>query len=328
MGQHENASSKKRENVVALALAVGVALVLAILIWQVSAHHTRSTEEARHRAQDHANGTERRIERACGGTEPAAMMECVAEQVAASREDQRAEYDLSAQQRMADWALLSMIAAVFTTALTAVALWFVKGTLEATQKAVEDTSTATDAMLAANVIAKRAADMAEIGAAEQAELFRGQLAVANRNAGASIAMQRPWLDVAIEFREPDVRYGQRLSYQIRVTNAGHNPALRVRVVSLVRRHDMEDPNLHDLSLIIRLAREGWSNHPMVFPGKPIIDGGYAGPMEGQDTIICVCAAYRMTGSDEDHLTAIAFYAYIDGETGEFKAVAQGHGVIT
>lgn len=326
MGQKQTNAGVRLAVKIAGLIALGA--VAAIFTWHISAYHTRSSYDADRRAQEYAEAASPRIHRACGGAEPAAVVECVAKQVAATREDQRSEYDLSAQERMAKWSLWTMIAAAVTTMLTAIALWFIKGTLDATREAVEDTGKATEAMLAANEIAKRAADMAEQGAVEQAALFRGQLAVANRNADASIAMQRPWLDVALEFRDEDTGWEHGISYTVRTTNIGQNPALKVRVVSLVRPHDMEDPNLHDLSEIIQRAREGWSNYPMVFPEKPIFDGGFSGPIDGQDTIICVCAAYRMTGSDEDHLTAIAFYAYIDGETGKFNAMAQGHGIIT
>ncbi len=66
----------------------------------------------------------------------------------------RAEADLMAQQDMAFWAMLMFFASLVTIAITAIGVWLVKRTLDATLKAVEDTSVATAAMREANEIAR------------------------------------------------------------------------------------------------------------------------------------------------------------------------------
>lgn len=142
MRPEDISASKKRANLIAGALAVGLPIILATFIWHASAYHTRSTDDARRHAQDYAESADASIQRACRSAEPAALVECVGKQIAATREDQRAEYDLSAQDRMAEWAFWMMAAAVFTTALTAVALWFIKGTLDATRQAVHEAQSA------------------------------------------------------------------------------------------------------------------------------------------------------------------------------------------
>jgi hypothetical protein len=64
-------------------------------------------------------------------------------------------YDLGAQWLMAMWALGQLI-------LTAWGVVLLRGTLDATREAVDDTSKATEAMLAANVIAEGVAAQAKI----------------------------------------------------------------------------------------------------------------------------------------------------------------------
>lgn len=77
-------------------------------------------------------------------------------EVHAEREQQRADADLQAQQDMAFYALLMVVATVATVIITGVGVWFVKRTLDATLQAVKDTGEATQAMLEANRIAKDA----------------------------------------------------------------------------------------------------------------------------------------------------------------------------
>lgn len=61
-------------------------------------------EYAHERAQAYAADANRRVAQACPQGEPQAFIECVVEVVTTTRENQRAEHDLDAQQEMADWA--------------------------------------------------------------------------------------------------------------------------------------------------------------------------------------------------------------------------------
>lgn len=97
-------------------------------------------------------------QRTCVGTEPGAVFDCVYEKVEASQDQARAEQDLDAQQGMKFWAAIMAIFTLATVLITAVGVWFVKRTLDATLEAVEDTGRATDAMLAGNEIAQKSAE--------------------------------------------------------------------------------------------------------------------------------------------------------------------------
>jgi hypothetical protein len=119
----------------AVAVAAGLGLVFAV-IWYISAYQTQSTLEAKHQADKRAEQTKGDIDRACVGiSDQAALRECISREIEASRADQRAEYDLSAQERMAEWALWMMGVSALTMALTGGALWYVKLTLHATREA-------------------------------------------------------------------------------------------------------------------------------------------------------------------------------------------------
>ena len=91
---------------------------------------------------------------ACVERQGTAMVECVSEVVGAAQEQSTAQQDLYAQQDMSRWTFWLRIFTGITVAITALGVWFVKRTLEATLEAVEDTSKATDAMVEANHIAQ------------------------------------------------------------------------------------------------------------------------------------------------------------------------------
>jgi hypothetical protein len=142
-----------------VALVAGAATIW-IFAWNISAHQAQHSLAADSNAESYAGATQARIARACSGGKAPAVLECVAEQVEASREDQRAEYDLSAQNRMADWAFLTMLWGFATTIISGLALWFLKGTLDATREAVADAGDATQAMKRANEISALAMEHA------------------------------------------------------------------------------------------------------------------------------------------------------------------------
>lgn len=73
-----------------------------------------------------------------------------ATELQAEREQQRADADLQAQQDMAFYALLMVIATVATVLVTAVGVWFVKRTLDANLEFLKESQNATAAMLEAN----------------------------------------------------------------------------------------------------------------------------------------------------------------------------------
>lgn len=131
-----------------IILALGLAIGLGWLTGLESERRYQSPHRHAERAKADA-------QRACSGTEAPAVFECVYDKVEASEETARSEQDLSAQQRAASSALVAAIVSFVTLIVTGIGVWFVKQTLDATLKAVEDTSAATVEMQKANVIAER-----------------------------------------------------------------------------------------------------------------------------------------------------------------------------
>ncbi|MDT0576780.1 hypothetical protein RM533_11405 [Croceicoccus sp. F390] len=123
-------------------------------------------------------------------------IETISSDAQAQRAEQRAETDLQAQQDMAFYALLMFIASLVTIAVTAIGIWYVKRTLDATLAAVKGAEIATDAMKEANRIADQA--------------------------------QRPWLTVDLNFDFTD-EHGSLLFCNITITNIGRSPAYNVSV---------------------------------------------------------------------------------------------------
>tara|TARA_R110001606_G_scaffold88649_2_gene199636 strand:+ start:23410 stop:24351 length:942 start_codon:yes stop_codon:yes gene_type:complete len=124
--------------------------------------------------------------------------ECIEQAIASGRESQRAEYDLNAQRDMAEWAFWLLVLTGLGLSVTIVGTIGLYWQIMLTRKAVEDTGLATDAMLAANEIAK--------------------------------AAQRPWLKIEIlsigpvERRRRDVFF---IHHSLKISNTGHSPALFV-----------------------------------------------------------------------------------------------------
>lgn len=137
-----------------LAIYLMIAVGFLVVVWQISGTYAERRQNAEHRARQYADTTDRRIANACATVERPAVLECITKQVGTAREDERTEYDLQAQQDSADAAFWMAWISFATLTATLVALWFVKGTLDATREAVKDTSEATDAMRKANELAE------------------------------------------------------------------------------------------------------------------------------------------------------------------------------
>jgi hypothetical protein len=131
------------------------AIVLCCFIVGILTYGQGRENERRHQAPaSYAKAAMADAQNACVGREGTAAFECIYEKVEAAQEQARGEQDLSAQQKAANAALISAIVAFFTLILSGVGVWYVRGTLRATLKAVEDTGKATEAMLEANRIAR------------------------------------------------------------------------------------------------------------------------------------------------------------------------------
>lgn len=139
------------DRAVALRLVVYALIIVGALaqIWQISGIYAERRENAKHRANLYAQSANSRIAQACTGISGPTLAECVLNQVEASREDERAEYELKAQQDSADAAFWMVVLSFAALVATLVALWFVKGTLDATRETVKETQRIGEAQVRA-----------------------------------------------------------------------------------------------------------------------------------------------------------------------------------
>lgn len=246
--------------------------------------------------------------------------------------------DLCAQWKAANaasdaayWSKMAVLLSVVQLALGALGTWLLWHTLRATRAAVEDTSEATQQMKRSNEIAQDALADARKGSGEQAAHLVRQIEVAERNAAASVAMQRPWLKLRIRFREPisfNSDGATNISYEVIAENAGNNPALNVRLVSKPRPFEMSEEYGAGILDVRERAAAGWSNHPIIFPGDSFSEGGYTGPVASRDIGIYACAAYQIDGSETDHFTAISFRAPLVADNIFPDVFPEGRGYVT
>lgn len=145
----------KRSPALTVAAFCALALIGAgVLLYLIGALNGRQAERRHQAPADYSQAAKADAERSCVGREPSAAFECIYEKVESSQDQARAEQDLSAQQRAADSALASALIALLTFIITAIGVWFVKRTLDATLEAVKDTGEATVEMRRSNDIAQ------------------------------------------------------------------------------------------------------------------------------------------------------------------------------
>ncbi len=171
------------------------AIVLCCTIVGGLAYGLGSQKERRQQLPaSYAKAAKEDAERACAAIQPAASFDCIYEKAQSAQEQALNEQDLTAQQSAANSALMSAIIAFFTLILSGVGVWFVRRTLEATVKAVEDTSTATAAMVKQNEIAEETkrpwikCEVSPIGQSNLTETkLAGAMSLTTLNVGGGIA---------------------------------------------------------------------------------------------------------------------------------------------
>lgn len=87
-----------------IALGGIFAGIILWITWDLSALETRERVEAEQAASQYAQGAEERITHSCADASVRDFVKCVYEQTKATHENQRAEYDLAAQEGMFRWA--------------------------------------------------------------------------------------------------------------------------------------------------------------------------------------------------------------------------------
>lgn len=192
-----------------IAVAVCVVAIAVALATAAAIGHSEGIQTERRSANphNHAESAKARASRACVGLEPAAMFECVNQEVERSEETARAEQDLSAQQDMALWALLMTLVSAVTALIATIALWFVRETLKETRamtfEAQRTTKAAEDALKVTRDVAT-------------AEL-------------------RPWVSIEAEITKVvETDHTIEVYYRVTFRNIGKTIATDVRTVS---RHD-------------------------------------------------------------------------------------------
>jgi hypothetical protein len=122
-----------------LGFAVFVCLVIVALIGWYEGFKRGQESHQSASADAYKDQAETKIQETCFALSGASQTECIAEAVRGSREQQRSEEDLDAQQQMAEWARWMLIATVVMAATTGFGVVFVWQTLAATQQMAKDT---------------------------------------------------------------------------------------------------------------------------------------------------------------------------------------------
>jgi hypothetical protein len=134
-----------------------VFLGLAIIgygIWGLAVLDTKESISASQRASEYRRDTEQQILEACAVAELTAMRECVTEKVQASEENQRASYDLYAQNAVARWTFWMLILGLAGTGITGVGLYYLAANLNEMKEQRALGQKAIDAANEANNVAR------------------------------------------------------------------------------------------------------------------------------------------------------------------------------
>ncbi len=127
---------------------VGILLVSG-LAWGLGYLQGGETERRYQTPTAYSQAAKSDAERACAGADVGAVFECIYEKVEAAQDQAHDEQDLSAQQRAANAALASSIIGALTLIATGIGLWFIRRTLDATLRAVEEAEQGTRAAVIA-----------------------------------------------------------------------------------------------------------------------------------------------------------------------------------
>lgn len=151
----------KHSPIVAGLLCVAALILALTTAFAIGNLGGQETERRNQRPAAYSEAAQFDARRACAGLPEVELFECIYQRVEAAQEQARGEQDLSAQQRSASSALASTIIATFTLTISALALWFVKATLDATRAAVREAAEGTNAALQAAKAGHIANDIAQ-----------------------------------------------------------------------------------------------------------------------------------------------------------------------
>lgn len=172
---------------VRIAFAAIVTACIIGLVWTVSAQQERDRVEAEHATSDYAKSAKEQIDNRCLRLATPRQTDCIFEEIKSSREDQRAEYDLIAQNQAARWTAIAGGAAALglLVSIIGVALVYITFSEQraANKLAREDADAAEKSTLEALKIAKS-------NAAAAKELVRVSFDTAEKQIRAYITVER------------------------------------------------------------------------------------------------------------------------------------------
>jgi hypothetical protein len=152
----DSSGGKRFETLTVTGFCVLAAVASLILIYSVGLLNGEQAERRNSNPHSHSETAKQKAESACVGTNPAAVFECVIGYVEASEDTAYTEQDLTAQQRAAWGALVAAFAGLLSVGISLLGLYWIKGTLDATREAVDQTTVATKAMVRQNELAEAA----------------------------------------------------------------------------------------------------------------------------------------------------------------------------
>lgn len=178
-------------------VAALVGVVIAVLGWQHLAYQQRQHAQERQEAASHKNenAAEQR-QTTCIDVAKRTTFPCVTNSPPAEGGEKYTEYDLHAQQDMAEWAFAMVLVSLLGVMVTTAATIYVALTFHQTQALVREAKNTT----------KAAQDALEIS-------------------------ERPWLSVEPEYSSTDrlATDQWKLNYRLLMANAGRSPAVKVEV---------------------------------------------------------------------------------------------------
>ena len=123
---------KRIEAVTAAGLCILAVFGTLVLLYSVGLLNGEQSERRSNYPHAHSESAKQKAERACIGSDPTAVFECVVSYVEASENTAYTEQDLSAQQRAAWGALVAAFAGLLSVGVSLLGLYWIKGTLDAT----------------------------------------------------------------------------------------------------------------------------------------------------------------------------------------------------
>jgi hypothetical protein len=208
--------SERPEAVGPVFAILSAILVISVIVGVLAYSQGIESERRNNAPAAYAEAAKKDARDSCVGSEAATVFECVYEIVEASQEQAQGEQDLDAQQGMHLWAAIMAALTFGTFVLTGFALWFIKGTLEATADMVTETKNlsqetvkATHAMVRQNELteaAQRPFVVVEAGPSPTGPNDRGQIMPASfryRNFGGTAAQLILQAHKVVVLKEPN-----------------------------------------------------------------------------------------------------------------------------